>query len=290
MAGCGTLFPTCSMPSWSIYAATSEPLRGRSAVGTRPLRASSVASAHAGRAGGSEVQRQLHEEPAPKPVHPATRQPASASALRRAGDVDVRPRMSPTSSTRKRAAVMAPAWTPPEVVHVRDRRSSGPCGTARARGAATRARRSPSTAARIWSTSPSSLPITPPPPAERPQHGAREGGDVDDGVGGLFGGQHQRVAHDQPTLSVGVGDLDGLAPSHRDHIAHLQGRAGGHVVGAHEVAGDGRPAVEARRAVMAARTAPAPDMSFFIVAWVPSAGFRLMPPESYMIPLPTSVR
>ena len=46
----------------------------------------------------------------------------------------------------------------------------------------------------------------------------------------------------------------------------------------------------ARSAVMAARTAPAPDMSFFIVAWVPSAGFRLMPPESYMIPLPTSVR
>ena len=43
-------------------------------------------------------------------------------------------------------------------------------------------------------------------------------------------------------------------------------------------------------AVMAASTAPAPDMSFFMVAWVPSAGFRLMPPESYMIPLPTSVR
>ena len=42
--------------------------------------------------------------------------------------------------------------------------------------------------------------------------------------------------------------------------------------------------------LMAASTAPAPDMSFFMVAWVPSAGLRLMPPESYMIPLPTRVR
>jgi hypothetical protein len=29
-------------------------------------------------------------------------------------------------------------------------------------------------------------------------------------------------------------------------------------------------------------------MSFFIMAWMGSAGLRLIPPESYMIPLPTS--
>ena len=40
--------------------------------------------------------------------------------------------------------------------------------------------------------------------------------------------------------------------------------------------------------VMAASTEAAPDMSFFIIAWTPSAGLRLMPPESYMIPLPMS--
>src|SRR5690606_9672863 len=38
---------------------------------------------------------------------------------------------------------------------------------------------------------------------------------------------------------------------------------------------------------IAARIAAAPDMSFFIWAWIASDGFRLMPPESYMIPLPT---
>ena len=34
-------------------------------------------------------------------------------------------------------------------------------------------------------------------------------------------------------------------------------------------------------------TAAAPDMSIFIDAWLASLGLRLMPPESYMIPLPT---
>ena len=41
-------------------------------------------------------------------------------------------------------------------------------------------------------------------------------------------------------------------------------------------------------AVNADRIAPAPDMSFFIWAWLTSPGLRAMPPESYMIPLPTS--
>jgi len=45
-----------------------------------------------------------------------------------------------------------------------------------------------------------------------------------------------------------------------------------------------------RSAHIAARIAPAPDMSFFIMAWMGSAGLRLIPPESYMIPLPTRPR
>ena len=45
-----------------------------------------------------------------------------------------------------------------------------------------------------------------------------------------------------------------------------------------------------RRAVMAPKTAPAPDMSSFIAAWMGSLGFRLSPPESYITPLPTRAR
>ena len=39
-----------------------------------------------------------------------------------------------------------------------------------------------------------------------------------------------------------------------------------------------------------ASTAAAPDMSIFIAACMASLGFRLMPPESYITPLPTSAR
>ncbi len=46
----------------------------------------------------------------------------------------------------------------------------------------------------------------------------------------------------------------------------------------------------ARRAVIAPRIAAAPVMSFFIWAWDSSLGLRLMPPESYMTPLPTRPR
>ena len=37
-------------------------------------------------------------------------------------------------------------------------------------------------------------------------------------------------------------------------------------------------------------TAAAPDMSIFIAACIGSLGLRLMPPESYMTPLPTIAR
>ena len=39
---------------------------------------------------------------------------------------------------------------------------------------------------------------------------------------------------------------------------------------------------------IAASTAAAPDMSIFITACIASLCFRLMPPESYITPLPTS--
>ena len=53
-------------------------------------------------------------------------------------------------------------------------------------------------------------------------------------------------------------------------------------------ANDNAPAVTSGASInVAENTSPAPVMSFFIVAWVPSAGLRLMPPESYLMPLPT---
>ncbi len=45
-----------------------------------------------------------------------------------------------------------------------------------------------------------------------------------------------------------------------------------------------------RRTDIAPRTAAAPDMSIFMKSCMPCAGFRLMPPESYMMPLPTIAR
>ena len=46
----------------------------------------------------------------------------------------------------------------------------------------------------------------------------------------------------------------------------------------------------AASADIVASTAAAPDMSIFIAACIGSLGFRLIPPESYMIPLPTRAR
>ena len=45
-----------------------------------------------------------------------------------------------------------------------------------------------------------------------------------------------------------------------------------------------------RSAVNAPSTAAAPPMSIFISRCIGSDGLMLMPPESYMIPLPTSPR
>ena len=65
---------------------------------------------------------------------------------------------------------------------------------------------------------------------------------------------------------------------------------------------DGMLSVHSRKPVTAARqpsarsadiadsTAAAPDMSIFIAACIGSVGFRLMPPESYITPLPTIAR
>ncbi len=42
--------------------------------------------------------------------------------------------------------------------------------------------------------------------------------------------------------------------------------------------------------LIAASTAAAPLMSAFIIAWLGLLGFKLMPPESYITPLPTMIR
>ena len=62
--------------------------------------------------------------------------------------------------------------------------------------------------------------------AEPERGGARERGDVDEHVG-VEGGVRpgQRVGQDQAALGVGVGDLDGGAVPHRQHVTRAVGRA-----------------------------------------------------------------
>ena len=65
---------------------------------------------------------------------------------------------------------------------------------------------------------------------------------------------------------------------------------GRHVVRAHQVAGDRRLAAQVAQRRHGPEDGAAPDMSSFIAACIASDGLRLMPPASYMIPLPTRPR
>ena len=74
---------------------------------------------------------------------------------------------------------------------------------------------------------------------ERAHRRAGECRDVDDGVGLIaFGREHQRISHHQAAFRVGVLDLDRLAAVNAQDVPHFHGRAGWHVVGAHQIAGD----------------------------------------------------
>ena len=104
-------------------------------------------------------------------------------------------------------------------------------------------------------------------------------------------GQHERVGHHQAALGVGVDHLDGGAVTDGDDVAEPiavpDGMLSVHIsqpvtaVGAAQLAEGGDRAM----------TGAPPDMSFFI--WACTSFARLeaeMPPESYMIPLPTMPR
>ena len=260
IAGCGTLLPTRSMPSRKPAWAPVR-LRPRSRRRSSSRRSS---------AGGREVEwRARCSSRAPKPVHPCC-------ARRRARRCCAVPAMSmcahgvsPTNSARNSAAVIAPALTPPRfvmsaIVGVELARGSGRSSGSSHTGSSVGRRRPPrsgSTRPRVVAHHPGDL------GAEGAQAGAGEGGDVDDGVDRLLGGQHQRVGHHQPALGVGVEHLDRRAAAHGEHVAELHRRARRHVVGAHQVAGDrGRAAERAAARSSPPGSPPAPDMSFFIWA------------------------
>ena len=62
--------------------------------------------------------------------------------------------------------------------------------------------------------------------AERDDHVAGQGRDVDDHVGLLLGGADQRVGQDQAALGVGVEHLDRGAVAHGEYVAGAHRRAG----------------------------------------------------------------
>ena len=65
--------------------------------------------------------------------------------------------------------------------------------------------------------------------AERDHAGARQGRDVDDGVGAEFLRVRERIAQDQAAFGVGVEDLDRLARHRGDDVAGARGRSVRHV-------------------------------------------------------------
>ena len=67
--------------------------------------------------------------------------------------------------------------------------------------------------------------------AERDDHGAGQGGQVDDPVGAELDRVGEGVGEDQPALGVGVVHLDRLAVELGDDVAGLDRGAAGHVLG-----------------------------------------------------------
>ena len=65
-----------------------------------------------------------------------------------------------------------------------------------------------------------------------------ERGQVEDPAGLILGGEAEGVGQDEPSLGVGVQDLDGLAVPHGEDVAELHGLAAGHVLGQGQIARD----------------------------------------------------
>ena len=185
---------------------------------------------------------------APNPVQPAVCQPASPVDCAVPAMSMCAHGVSPTNSARNSAAVIAPALAPPMFLRSATVGVELACGSAGRAAAATPARRWRRPRPRTWSTSASSLPITPATcvPRARMQAPVRVAMSTIASAR-LLGRQHQRVGHDQPALGVGVDHLDRRAAADRDHVAERHRRARRHVVGAHQVAGDRGCGSRARR-------------------------------------------
>ena len=100
----------------------------------------------------------------------------------------------------------------------------------------------------------------------------------------------QRVGEHQPPLGVGVEHLDGGAAVHGEHVAGPHRRAGHHVLGHRGERGDldrqPEPRDRERRLRRPRRRRPCRTSSSFM----PDAGLMVRPPESKVMPLPTSAR
>ena len=200
-----------------------------------------------------------------------------------------------TNSLRKRPAVSAPPPPPPEpstdvppmfLMSATGESMNLRYSTGKGSGHTSSSARA--AASRTWSISASSLPIT---PAIRlpsaPTTAPVSVGEVDDRVDVLLDGEREAVGEHEPALGVGVEDFDRLAVANRDDVARLERGAARHVVGAAEEPDDLRSGLVAFSTLIVASTAAAPLMSIFIDI-IPSPDFSERPPESNMIPLPTS--
>ena len=217
IAGCGTLLPTRSIaveePAFRPLPGLARPAGAASALMTRPLRpgaANRVASSIS-----SFV---------PNPVAPLFRH------VRGAGSCAV-PAMSTcahgrpsTNSSRNSAAVIDPALAPPMLVRSAIVESScaryGRCSGSSQTGSSTTSPGAPHLLdhCRVVAHHAGDL------DAERAQAGAGQGRDVDDRVDRLLGGERQAVGHDEPSLGVGVEDLDRLPVAHGEDVAQLHRR------------------------------------------------------------------
>ena len=290
--GCGTLFPARSMRS-------SKPPDRRLGCGGGGLGHRAGPSCVSGsrrwarrRGSAGSRWRTSASRRVPKAVAPVGRQPSSRSIDHRAADVEVAERGAADEVLEEQAGGDRPGVLAAHVLDVGDLRVEHAAGSAderqlperlvgRVAGGRELRRRGrrrcrgpgPARVPKVRIAAPVSVAMVT--IASTPSSTART----------------MPVGHDEAALGVGVDDLDGLAAADRQHVAEPGRRPGRHVVGAHEVAGDGRPAAEVAQRRPSRRGSPRrPTCRASSAACIASDGLRLMPPASYMIPLPTSAR
>ena len=235
IAGCGTLLPTRSIHPRKPLDALRRSRRARRCSSRLSLRR--LPRRRAARTPLASSRSSF----APKPLAPLLRQVRTAGCCAVPAMSTCAHGMPSTNSSRKSAAVIEPALTPPMLVRSAIEESSwrryGRCsGSSQTGSSATSpARLELLDQVAVVAHHPGDV------DAEGAQAGAGEGGDVDDGVHAVLDRQAQPVGHHEASLGVGVEHLDRGAVAHPQHVAELHRRAGGHVVGAAEVRRDGTP-------------------------------------------------